>query len=48
MRVCKKSQDLFWLEMIYVAKGVPIPVSMKLVPALQTNKENSYLKGIGA
>ena len=29
----KKSQDLFWLEMIYVAKGVPIPVSMQLVPA---------------
>ena len=37
-----------WLEMIYVTKGVPIPVSMQLVPALQTNKEKSYLKGIGA
>ena len=47
MEVCtKKIQALFWLEKIYVDKGVPIPVSMQLVPALQTNKENSYFKGI--
>ena len=39
-----RKKKYFWLELIYVAKGVPTPVSMQLVPALQTNKE----KGIGA
>ena len=44
----KQILNLFWLEKIYVAKGVPITVSIQLVAALQTNREKSYLKGNGA